>query len=159
VAICAGLAVVIGTSVFLQHDAFADPVGQVVFVAGDVRVGAAGRKAGLGDFIYEGDVIATGAGAEVQIQTADGGRVAIGEQSELGLNKFATSSSWRIPGGDAIARLNNGIRAITGYIRDALNPRRKAAGPVASFSNSGVAVRFALGVRMVRLQWGDGGGA
>jgi len=69
----------------------ADPIGQVKTAAGEVTVLRAGAtsKLGIGDHVYQSDVVATGHDGTVGITFADNSMMSLGPDSRLSLDQFS----------------------------------------------------------------------
>ena len=132
---CICLLALMVTVAFFLRSAFVLPLGEVLVVDGNVLIGASGRGATVGDYIYEGDVIVTGPGAAVQIKTVDGGLVAIGAESELGIDAFVTANGEGNPLSRPIPWLKEKIRAIAGFVRNSTHAPQRSAKPVVSYGN------------------------
>lgn len=95
----------------------ADRAGVFTIVDGDVRVtppGGAAHAVKVGDSVSQGDLVATGPGAEAHLRMEDTSYLALRQNSSLRIEKF------RADGGDddtSVLRLiSGGIRAVSGWI-------------------------------------------
>jgi hypothetical protein len=99
--------------------AFADAVGTVLFVVGDVKVstgGAPRRSLGKSDVIVEGDILATGENSSAQIKMRDGGVLAVRANTELKFDIFKIARNPGEPQSSVMSLVKGSLRAITGLI-------------------------------------------
>jgi hypothetical protein len=108
---------------FAQQDpvragaAKAHTAGKVVLVAGDARFrdrAGAERRPKVGDTLYEGERLLTGADGEVHVAMADGGYIGVRPNTEMSIDLFVADG-----GKDArseISLVKGSFRTITGWI-------------------------------------------
>lgn len=94
-----------------------NPAAKVNLVDGTVRIIGPDRIAHLskvGDQLYEGDAIVTGDGAEIHLDMADGGFIAVRPNTQMRISKYqANGDSSDV---SVIGLLKGSLRSITGWI-------------------------------------------
>ena len=116
------------------------PAGQFVAVVGEVRlVGRDGapRVAERGGELREGDTVATGANALVQIRLADGGFLSIRADTETTLERFAYAGSEDKNASMLVSLLKGGFRSVTGLIGQLNRPGYRITTPSATIGIRG----------------------
>jgi FecR protein len=99
--------------------AWAEPVGQVLYVTGPARIttpAGAVRPLRRGDAINEGDALVTGANAAVQVSMRDGGTVAVRPDTQMKFDSFKFDGQQDGTEQNFVSLLKGGFRAITGLI-------------------------------------------
>ena len=98
--------------------ALAQDIGRVQFVSGtaDAQRGAQAVALALGSTVREGDVITTGAEGHLQLEMADGARIAMRPRSTLRLERYEFNSAARESGSALLALVNGTMRVFTGAI-------------------------------------------
>lgn len=103
----------------MQDAAWAEPAGQVLYVAGDARVtptGGAAHPLRKGDAINEGDALSTGANGAVQVRMRDGSIVAVRPDTRMSFDSFKFNGQEDGSEQNFVSLLKGGFRAITGLI-------------------------------------------
>jgi hypothetical protein len=116
------------------------PAGQFVAVVGEVRlVGRDGtpRTAERGGELREGDTVATGANALVQVRLADGGFLSIRADTETTLERFAYAGSDDKNASMLVSLLKGGFRSVTGLIGQLNRPGYRITTPSATIGIRG----------------------
>jgi FecR-like protein len=91
--------------------------GKVVLVEGDTRFrdrAGAERRPNVGDPLYEGDSLLTGADGEVQVSMADGGYIGVRPNTEMIVDVFVADG--RADDRSEISLVKGSFRTITGWI-------------------------------------------
>ena len=99
--------------------ALAGPVGNAIFVDGDVQISTrSGDKRPLmkGEVINEGDTVITGPKASIQVKMADGGMIAVRPDTQLKFDIFTLAQNKGDPQNSVISLIEGSMRAITGLI-------------------------------------------
>ena len=75
-----------------------DPIGQVKTASGEVTVQRAGAstKLGIGDHVFQSDVVATGHDGTVGITFADNSMMSLGPDSRLSLDQFSFDTTTHV---------------------------------------------------------------
>ena len=75
-----------------------DPIGQVKTASGEVTVLRAGAtsKLGIGDHVFQADVVATGHDGTVGITFADNSMMSLGPDSRLSLDQFSFDTTTHV---------------------------------------------------------------
>ena len=76
----------------------ADPIGQVKTASGEVTVLRAGAtsKLGIGDHVFQSDVVATGHDGTVGVTFADNTMMSLGPDSRLSLDQFSFDTTTHV---------------------------------------------------------------
>lgn len=129
-----GAALILGLA-GVHGAAWAEPAGQVLYVVGQAQLTtAAGSVHPLrkGDAVNEGDSLATGANAAVQIRMRDGGIVAVRPDTRMKFDSFKFSGQQDGTEQNFVSLLKGGFRAITGLIGSLHKPSYRITTPTAT---------------------------
>jgi hypothetical protein len=98
--------------------ALAQDIGRVQFISGsaDAQRGAQAVALALGSAVREGDVITTGADGHLQLEMADGARIAMRPRSTLRLERYEFNAAARESGSALLALVKGTMRVFTGAI-------------------------------------------
>jgi len=111
------LAVVLSTMVFsalaLTQPAWADAIGQIKTLSGDVSIVRANMKspAKAGDLLEKADTLLTGADGRVGITFIDNARFSLGPNSQIALEKFTFNPTTQE--GEFVTKVERGTLAVT----------------------------------------------
>ena len=100
-----------------QTSATARTAGKVVLVEGDTRFrdkAGAERRPKLGDLLYEGDRLLTGADGEVHVAMGDGGYIGVRPDTEMSVDLFVAEG--KPDDRSEISLVKGSFRTITGWI-------------------------------------------
>jgi hypothetical protein len=112
--------------------------GTVELTEGDVRFLDAGRKMrrpGVGDVVYEGDSIVTGADGEVHLRMEDGGYVAVRPGTRMRIVNFRARGDTEDR--SVMGLLEGSFRSVTGWIAKAGRDRAVVRTPTATIGIRG----------------------
>ena len=126
--------------VFFAEAALAATAGHIQFVNGDVQViNPSGITHALqkGDAINEGDTISSAKEASAQVKMADGGFIAVRQETQLKFDSFKVALKQGDPENSFFSLVKGSFRAVTGLIGRVNKQNYKITTPVATIGIRG----------------------
>lgn len=136
------------------------PAGMADDVQGEVTAGLPGaqaRKLAVKDVVYNGETVATGKKASVQVRLADGTLLSLGEQSSIEIVDAAYDPA-RPDAASAVCRLSQGVfRCLTGEVTAQAPDRFRLETPLAVIGVRGTELGVSVGADTVETAVFSGG--